>query len=696
MTGGPWQEAACSSRDTTATRRTRIDRQRTLAGLVSISPEPPLPIDLPTRKVPPPSPPQQSPPTHAPVAARLAIAAAAAAASDPSMPFGGALEAAANAVSPGNTVAGSPSLELAWRVVHAAETRKAAMLDQRTLALRVRRSLATSNGLSSTFSGQKATAPLRDTFDLSEQGQHQRALLSTTAGSATASPGVVASGLPLVQVSSFLSHEGVHAEQAARISGDSSPISPGAYDRGIACGVRRRRHASRGANRLSTLDREDDEDFAVSGIRLDATKRGAAAVGAAAASMSAAAAAAAAAMGAVSDAKAPKKAVGGAQAVTSGHQADRSEPNAADTQALAEALTAALGRLRSRTESDLPEDAGSSSEALSPVPRVLAAPAPEDLAAAACDTSGYPVVSSPSRANLPADSNAVDDHGPSSGEAPQPPLPQSPPQPPGRKAPARISDPLTAPVTAPAQGNRGSISERKGSDVKEKSVKRASVAASEEPSSPGPPGSAPTPSPATRRATTQRPQANGTGGDKAVQNPAAIRRSRSMPAAEKPEKARTAAAAAPSSSSASAGGSLPAASEGDAAASARVKPAEKAASPPSSAKGHVEQAPAAEKPLDKPAAEKAAEKVSEKVAERSTEKAAEKVPEKATEKAPERSERSSEKVAESLLRRSCRSLAKACPEKRALLPCRSRRRPLLQEQALWQRRCVRRAAFPRR
>ena len=69
-----------------------------------------------------PSPPAQSPAVTA-QAARLAIA------SDRSL----------------EVSLGGPDLELAWRVVHAAETRKA-LLDARALSLRVRRTLPLSSG----------------------------------------------------------------------------------------------------------------------------------------------------------------------------------------------------------------------------------------------------------------------------------------------------------------------------------------------------------------------------------------------------------------------------------------------------------------------------------------------------------------------------------------------------------------------
>lgn len=54
---------------------------------------------------------------------------------------------------------GGPSIELAWRVVHAAETRKA-LLDARALSLRVRRTIPPP-GLNTTFPGGKPHDAMR-------------------------------------------------------------------------------------------------------------------------------------------------------------------------------------------------------------------------------------------------------------------------------------------------------------------------------------------------------------------------------------------------------------------------------------------------------------------------------------------------------------------------------------------------------
>eukprot|EP00439_Symbiodinium_sp_Y106_P020781 s7730_g2.t1 len=100
----------------------------TIAGLVSITPEPPLPaLPLLERKmICPPEPFKRSAPanTQAAYLRRDAVASE------------GSPEAPSGVMSPAHAPGNSPSIELAWRVVHAAETRKAALLEQRAYALR--------------------------------------------------------------------------------------------------------------------------------------------------------------------------------------------------------------------------------------------------------------------------------------------------------------------------------------------------------------------------------------------------------------------------------------------------------------------------------------------------------------------------------------------------------------------------------
>ena len=86
-------------------------------------------------------------PSRTAQAARLAMAAAPRLLVSPSRP---PCEASDSSL---EVSLGGPSIELAWRVVHAAETRKA-LLDARALSLRVRRTIPPP-GLNTTFPGGK-------------------------------------------------------------------------------------------------------------------------------------------------------------------------------------------------------------------------------------------------------------------------------------------------------------------------------------------------------------------------------------------------------------------------------------------------------------------------------------------------------------------------------------------------------------
>eukprot|EP00441_Pelagodinium_beii_P040881 CAMPEP_0197626854 /NCGR_PEP_ID=MMETSP1338-20131121/5638_1 /TAXON_ID=43686 ORGANISM="Pelagodinium beii, Strain RCC1491" /NCGR_SAMPLE_ID=MMETSP1338 /ASSEMBLY_ACC=CAM_ASM_000754 /LENGTH=647 /DNA_ID=CAMNT_0043197431 /DNA_START=59 /DNA_END=1999 /DNA_ORIENTATION=- len=508
MTGGPPVSAGGGSRDGATARRGRMDRQRTLAGLVS-TPEPPVPFD---RKMPPPSPPQNAPPTHAPVAARLAIAAAAAAASDGS--FGGGSLEAGGIASPNHPIGNSSSIELAWRVVHAAEQRKATTID-RALAVRVRRAVPASNALNNSFDKQKGpsatmSASLREALDRAErsetgdQVQNRPQLRSTLPASLTGLGAVIpvsntaaSKNLPLVQVSSWMSgSEGLTTAYGESPPGDHSPLSPIIAERSLGSAVgssSKRRSNARARPPEEEFQSTVDDGFTVSGIRLDAQKRGAAI-----------AAAAAVAPAVEEELRKPSD---GGSTVASLPQ------NGADPSELAQALAAALGQLQQSSED---EDQEHEIALVSPISQELQLSQEASL-------GGYPaevmVHRSGSTSRLPSGIAA-------DGFQPQPSDPSSPSSGSGKAArvPPEPTSPTSLPSPVPPGGRAG-----KG-DGNSKGSKRASLA--EE--TLAPPGSAPSPQQRRGTATSQRLGA-------AAHGAAAMRRSRSMPAeqqgkAEKAEK----------------------------------------------------------------------------------------------------------------------------------------------------------------
>mmetsp|Transcript_63734 Transcript_63734/g.149689 ORF Transcript_63734/g.149689 Transcript_63734/m.149689 type:complete len:581 (+) Transcript_63734:116-1858(+) len=272
MTGAPRQEPLAASRDSLLTRHPRT--QRTIAGLVSITPEPPLPLD---RKMP--SPPHHSPPANA-HAARLAVAAAVANESS--------LEAPSGVVSPAHAPGNSPSIELAWRVVHAAETRKAALLEQRAYALRVRRTIPAPGGLNTTFPSHKSggmSPHFRE--ERGEQGGLRPPLPYGACSPLTLTARHHSPGFPLLQVSSWLRDDSAAQPDVLQRAGtqichmpgdpaDSSPFSAALLERSAVMRKRRPKHPQRVVIQQQAPEEEEasGENFSVSGIRLETQTRG--------------------------------------------------------------------------------------------------------------------------------------------------------------------------------------------------------------------------------------------------------------------------------------------------------------------------------------------------------------------------------------------------------------------------------------
>lgn len=310
MTGAP-REAL--SKDPLLTRHPRT--QRTIAGLVSITPEPPRqPRMLP-------SPPQQSPAPSA--AARLAMAAA----SEASLEVGMA----------------SPSIELAWRVVQAAESRKA-LLDQRALSLRVRRTVPPP-ALNTTFPSQKASMSphYRESCEDGSRGGVRPPLPSY--GGPLAARQRPPGGFPLLQVSSWLRDDAELPE--LRECEQDSPFSTALLERSTG-GLRKRRplpHPQR------VIHQEDEEamsgDFSVSGVRLGTQHQGGSRLAPDLNALKA------------------KKAF-----------AAQSPWRHADPAALAEALTIALGQLQQSSWNEAEEELGEESHRTSEIEDAAAAPQP--------------------------------------------------------------------------------------------------------------------------------------------------------------------------------------------------------------------------------------------------------------------------------------------------------------------------------
>lgn len=166
----------------------------------------------------------------------------------------------------------SPSIELAWRVVQAAESRKA-LLDQRALSLRVRRTVP-APALNTTFPSQKASMSphYRESYEDGQRGG-VRPPLPNYGGSplAVAARHRPPGGFPLLQVSSWLRDDAELPE--LRECEQDSPFSTALLERS-AGGLRKRRpkHPQR------VIHQEEEEamsgDFSVSGVRLGTQRRG--------------------------------------------------------------------------------------------------------------------------------------------------------------------------------------------------------------------------------------------------------------------------------------------------------------------------------------------------------------------------------------------------------------------------------------
>ncbi|CAE7701564.1 osm1, partial [Symbiodinium sp. CCMP2456] len=167
MTGAPKQDSLAASRDSLFARHPRT--QRTIAGLVSITPEPPLPaLPLLERKmICPPEPFKRSAPANTQAYLRREAGGP-----DFAVASEGSPEAPSGVMSPAHAPGNSPSIELAWRVVHAAETRKAALLEQRAYALRVRRTIPAPSSLNTTFPSQKSVSMSPHFRDLDRNGEN--------------------------------------------------------------------------------------------------------------------------------------------------------------------------------------------------------------------------------------------------------------------------------------------------------------------------------------------------------------------------------------------------------------------------------------------------------------------------------------------------------------------------------------------
>lgn len=290
MTGAPRDRDIALSRDSLLTRHPRT--QRTIAGLVSITPEPPMQHRMS------PSPPQQSP---APTAQAARLAMAASAPEEVSM-------------------AGSPSIELAWRVVQAAEARKA-LLDARSLSLRVRRTVPTPGNLNTTFP-QKAMSPhYRDSLDRAESGTMRPPLPSYGGPLTPARRHHPCPGFPLLQVPSWLREDSAPPDMLRSCDqGDASPFSTALLERSSGLRKRRPKHPQRVVI-PQPQNEEEDGDFSVSGVRLG-TRRGISA-----------------------DFHVKAKKAFGAPAWPHG-----------DPAALAEALTIALGQLQKSSWNEAPDE----------------------------------------------------------------------------------------------------------------------------------------------------------------------------------------------------------------------------------------------------------------------------------------------------------------------------------------------------
>lgn len=295
MTGAP-REAA-PSRDALLTRHPRT--QRTIAGLVSITPEPPLQ----QRMLPPP--PQQSP---APTAQAARLAMAAAAASEASLEVSMA----------------SPSIELAWRVVQAAESRKA-LLDQRALSLRVRRTVPAPGSLNTTYPPSQKSAMSPQYREPFEDGPRPGVRPPLPTGGSPARHHHPP-GFPLLQVSSWLRDDAELRELRSCEGMDVSPFSTALLERGGGLRKRRPKHPQRVIHHPQ--EEEDmSGDFSVSGVRLGTQRRGVARLAPDLNALKA------------------KKAFGAQSCWSHG-----------DPAALAEALTIALGQLQQSSWNEADED----------------------------------------------------------------------------------------------------------------------------------------------------------------------------------------------------------------------------------------------------------------------------------------------------------------------------------------------------
>ncbi|CAE8730771.1 unnamed protein product [Polarella glacialis] len=376
-----------------------MNGSRTLAGLVSVSPDPPL-LPRGDRKVPLPSPPQIQPPTHAPVAARLAMAAAAAAAQD--TPFSAAA-----------------FIDLSHRVRRALP----ATGGMHSSFGRERSSLNNSNNNSSNNNNNNSNTKNNNssnnsqTDGLSPALREQRPMARGRSNSGIAL--AASMGLPLVQVSSWLPVEVDGASLPQRDSpSDASPISPGTGSGGMYAfsmerynnvAATKRRHRSR------RPQAEDDETaastdsfFSISGIRLDAKRTAVEAVEAAAAAAAAAAAEASAAAAAASKAAiVPAAAIASTAAAAARLEGKAAAMTATEEPALlAEALTAALGKLRRSPSS--PDFERPSPEAVltgDPVP-VAPMAAESKLRSSA---SSWPVPSRGPSATLPGEESEAEE-----------------------------------------------------------------------------------------------------------------------------------------------------------------------------------------------------------------------------------------------------------------------------------------------
>lgn len=393
--------------------------------------------------------------------------------------FGGSsLEAVA---SRGN----GPSVEPAWRVVQASDTRRAIMLDQRGVTTRVRRALPASNSLNNALDKQKAimTTPGRESAERpgnSDSSARRDHMVSASVGGGTPTSPLAASLAstgPIVQVSSWFGHEGhdkaatsTSASESRPAGEDLSPTSP--PESAPAQAFASKRRATRRQPQKGTDDDEARNSlFGVSGIQMQAQKRGA----------TLAVADAAASIAAREAAPAVPEAIGKKVA------AMKSPHAAADPQELADALTMALGQLQGSTNHRAWQ--------------------PADASANTVGARSQTSQERPIRVLLPAESIS----GYPSPSQVSPTAPRSPP-------------PLTLKAAAMVS-SKGSPDRKVNGNSKE--IKRACVSGgSDDSPASGPPGSAPM----RRESTTQRTPA--------APAAAAMRRSRSMPATDKTEKAK--------------------------------------------------------------------------------------------------------------------------------------------------------------